>query len=86
MSHFYRRVSITNNPYEGLKLSCHFLFAPSMGWVSITNNPYEGLKLRTTRTRIRILETFVSITNNPYEGLKQYRRQSCKYRRQCFNY
>ena len=61
-------VSITNNPYEGLKLwggsrRCAFKK------VSITNNPYEGLKL----IIFQIEESWdnVSITNNPYEGLKQ---------------
>ena len=36
-------VSITNNPYEGLK-HIHAIVEQDIEMVSITNNPYEGLK------------------------------------------
>ena len=61
-------VSITNNPYEGLK-RIRSAKRNYSDFVSITNNPYEGLKLANS-TRDTANSAQVSITNNPYEGLK----------------
>ena len=60
-------VSITNNPYEGLK-QAKVSVEDMRRTVSITNNPYEGLKLRNHLNHFH--RQAVSITNNPYEGLK----------------
>ena len=61
------KVSIINNPYEGLKR------VPPLGMpvprVSIINNPYEGLKPNSKKSS-DLVRSYVSIINNPYEGLK----------------
>ncbi len=62
----YKKVSITTNPYEGLKRRFK-PFKTESDKVSITTNPYEGLKLDKCNRQTVFL---VSITTNPYEGLK----------------
>ncbi len=73
-------VSITINPYEGLKPNMLSHTALSV-LVSITINPYEGLKLYKTDV-LHIGDTDVSITINPYEGLKHsfFKRDSHRHR------
>ncbi len=64
-----KNISITANPYQGLKHRGRADTVLADRHISITANPYQGLKLVIwveAGDRIRI-----SITANPYQGLKQ---------------
>ena len=65
-----RFVTITSNPYQGLKLEWLYLPLPQLlgGQVTITSNPYQGLKRKYCNYSHYCY--YVTITSNPYQGLK----------------
>ena len=63
----YPPLSVTSNPYQGLKRVVDSASSAGL-YLSVTSNPYQGLKLREMRRLIHWHH--LSVTSNPYQGLK----------------